>query len=137
MLRSFLRSREIDRFQSRSAERDAQTDIRMLSAVAKAIDDALAVLEVEKDGLSERFNEARDTSSAAAGAEYSHYLWREPEPFAQVQGSEEHMIRAAQRIKQLSEQIADLRFVRTTFHFRLGSLTSTGNATTETARTLR
>jgi hypothetical protein len=122
MLKRFLRSREVDRFQARSTERDMQTDMKVLFAVATSIDDALAALEREKDGLKERFREASDGSFAAAGARLNDSSWREPEALAQEQGSGEHMIRAARRITQLNEQIADLRFVRTTFHFRLGSL---------------
>jgi len=73
----------MDRFQARSAGRDAQSDRRLRSAVAKSIDDALTVLRLEKEGLSKRFNEA-----------YRSAVPCEPEQLAQVAVSEEY-IRAA------------------------------------------
>lgn len=122
MLQHFFRRAESGGFRTRSAERDAHSDRATLAAVGSAIDQALTTLETERDGLGQRFNEARDRASAAAGTEADEYLTREVNVGADLRRLEQEMIRATARLQTLDEEIANLRFVRAVFYSRFTSL---------------
>lgn len=121
MLQHFPRRTKSNGFRTRSAERDEKSDRKALAAVGKAIDEALAVLEAEEDGLSRRFDEARDRASVAIGTEHDEYLSREPAMLADLRRLEGQMSRATSRLESLHEAIADLRLVRAVFHSKFGA----------------
>lgn len=124
MLQHFLRRKDPDDFRTRAAERDELSDRKTLGGIAKAIDRALAALEAERTGLSQRFKDARDGASVAVGTEHDEYLSREPTTLAELRGFEEQMIRASRRLAVLHEEIANLRLVRAVFYFRFGTSAS-------------
>jgi hypothetical protein len=122
MIMQLFRRQSSGEFRTRSPDRDKQTDFALLGSVGKAIDDALATLQAESEGLSRRLTDARERASLAAGNEYDEYLTREPSNLAGLRKFEEEMRQATARLKVLDEEIGHLRFVRATFYSRFTKL---------------
>ena len=121
MLQHFSRRMKSNSFQTRSSEREELSDRRTMAAVGRAVDEAIAILKAEQDGLSRRFDEARERASVATGTEDDEYLLREPDMLADLQRLEDQMSRATTRLKVLQETIAGLRSVRELFHSKFGA----------------
>jgi hypothetical protein len=122
MIMQLFRRQLSGEFRTRSPDRDRQTDLATLGGVGKAIDDALAALQAESEGLSRRLNDARERASLAAGNDYDEYLTREPSKLTGLRRYEDEMRQATSRLQALDEDIANLRFVRATFHTRFSKL---------------
>jgi hypothetical protein len=122
MIMQLFRRQSSGEFRTRSPERDKQADFALLGSVGKAIDDALATLQAESEGLNRRLTDSRERASLAAGNEYDEYLTREPSNLAGLRKFEEEMRQATARLKVLDEEIGHLRFVRATFYSRFTEL---------------
>jgi hypothetical protein len=122
MLMHLFRRQTSEGFRTRSPDRDRLTDNATLGAVGKAIDDALARMQSELEGLTRRLNDAEERASITAGNEHDEYLTREPAKLSGLRKFEEQMRQASSRAKILQEDIAHLRFVRATFYSRFSKL---------------
>jgi hypothetical protein len=65
----------------------------------------------EKDGLARRLKDARDSASVYVGSEASEYLDREESVEKELSASEQVLVSAAQRVRQLNAQLEHLHRV--------------------------
>lgn len=122
MIMQLFRRQASDGFRTRSPDRDRQTDRATLGGVGKAIDEALAAMQGELDGLSRRLSDARERASLAVGNDYDEYLTREPAKLSGLQKYEAQMRQATERLKVLEEDLGHLKFVRATFYSRFSRM---------------
>jgi len=99
------------RFRFRSARRDESSDAKRLGAIERTIRNAISDIESEKDGLARRMKDARDRASISVGSDASEYLDREPSVERELSSSENELISAAQRVRQLNAQLEHLHRV--------------------------
>jgi len=99
------------RFRIRSTKRDESSDAKRLGSIERSIQNAISDIETEKDGLARRIKEARDSASVYVGSEASEYLDREESVEKELSASEQVLVSAAQRVRQLNAQLEHLHRV--------------------------
>jgi chromosome segregation ATPase len=99
------------RFRIRSARRDESSDAKRLGSIERSIQNAISDIESEKDGLARRLKDARDSASVYVGSEASEYLDREESVEKELSASEQVLVSAAQRLRQLNAQLEHLHRV--------------------------
>jgi hypothetical protein len=99
------------RFKIRSTKRDESSDAKRLGSIERSILNAISDIESEKDGLARRLKDARDSASVHAGSEASEYLDREESVEKELSASEQVLVSAAQRVRQLNAQLEHLHRV--------------------------
>jgi chromosome segregation ATPase len=107
-------------FRSRSGDRDRRTDADRIASVIDAIDKAIADAQAERAGLHRRLETATMTAATAAGTDIDEYVDRESSLTDELRGQEDQMRNAAERLRQLDQNISDLDFMRMTCSGRLG-----------------
>jgi hypothetical protein len=99
------------RFWIRSTRRDESTDAKRLGSIERSIQNAISDIESEKDGLARRIKDARDSASVYVGSDASEYLDREESVEKELSASEQVLVSAAQRVRQLNAQLEHLHRV--------------------------
>ena len=102
-------------FRTRSPERDEALDESIFLPVAEAIEQALTVLETQKDGLERRIRDATAFASLAAGNDVYEHETREPSRTESLRGFEKELETARKRQVVVESHIVNLRFVRAVF----------------------
>jgi hypothetical protein len=113
MFQQFLRARLQNYFKARSNDRDAATDYSRLSAIAEAIESALATAQAERAGLDRRIEDVLARAAVTFGNGTDEYLEREAldSHHQDLFGIE---IKSGQRrLSDLATQITHLRFLKT------------------------
>jgi len=67
MFQLFLRARANNYFKSRSANRDAETDVSRIASIARSIDAAVVAAEAEWSGLSLRIEDVLARAAVTIG----------------------------------------------------------------------
>ena len=98
-------------FRIRSPRRDERTDASRFTSIERSIRNAIAEVESEKDGLQRRIKDARDRAAMLVGNETFGYVDREPEKEQELSNSEQALMSATGRVKQLDAQLEHLQRV--------------------------
>ena len=99
------------RFRFRSARRDESSDAKRLGSIERSIRNAISDIELEKDGLARRIKDARDRAAVSVGNDASEYLDREPSAEQELSASENELVSAAKRVRQLNAHLDHLHRV--------------------------
>jgi hypothetical protein len=99
------------RFRIRSARRDESSDAKRLGSIERSIRNAISDVETEKDGLARRLKDARDRAAVYVGSDASEYLDREQSTEKELSASENELISAAKRVRQLNAHLEHLHRV--------------------------
>lgn len=122
MIMQLFRRQASGEFQTRSPDRDQETDNATLGRVGRSIEEALLAMQSEHEGLTRRLKDAEERASLAAGNNYDEYLTREPAKLDGLRKYEAQMRRASARLKALEDDIGHLKFLRATFYTRFSRL---------------
>ena len=115
MIRLFSRAPSKDRFRTRSPERDAVGDRNLLAGVEGAIDNALASLQAQKDGLTHRMEDALGRASMAVGNDTYEHDTRDSVRTEALRGFETELANARVRLAVVEGHLSNLKFVRAVF----------------------
>ena len=96
------------RFRIRSARRDESSDAKMLGSIERSIRNAISDIKTEKDGLARRLKDARDRAAVHVGSDASEYLDREPSAEQELSASENELVAAGKRVRQLNAHLEHL-----------------------------
>ena len=99
------------RFRIRSTKRDESSDAKRLGSIERSIRNAISDIESEKDGLARRLKDARDRAAVHVGSDASEYLDREPSAEQELSASENELVSAAKRVRQLNAHLDHLHRV--------------------------
>ena len=99
------------RFRFRSARRDESSDAKRLGSIERSIRNAISDVESEKVGLARRIKDARDRAAVSVGNDASEYLDREPSAEQELSASENELVSAAKRVRQLNAHLDHLHRV--------------------------
>ena len=99
------------RFKFRSAKRDESVDASRLGSIEKPLRSAIADVEREKKGLEGRLKEARNQASMLMGNEPFEYRGREQAREQKLSESEQELVSAARRMRELDAQKEHLQRV--------------------------
>jgi hypothetical protein len=99
------------RFWLRSPRRDESTDAKRLGSIERSILSANSDIDSEKDGLGRRLKDARDRASVYVGSDASEYLDREQSAEIELSASENELVTAAKRLRQLDARKKHLQGV--------------------------
>lgn len=113
MFQSLLRTRPRRFFRSRSNSRDTDADQARLTAVAEAIDHALAAAEGERGGLNRRMDDVLARAALILGTGTDEYLDRDPVDNDFQNQFDLQIKNGHRRLTQLDTQIGHLRFLKT------------------------
>lgn len=105
-------------FRARSPERDKATDQESILPIGAAIDDALSRAETEHAGLKRRLDSVTASAATVAGNESDEYLSRDSNDTDRLNDYETEMQKADARLRQLTEIIAHLKFIRAAYRTR-------------------
>jgi hypothetical protein len=108
-LRGMLGERE---FKARSAERDAETDHGRVTAVLRALDDALSNAEAEQAGLTRRVEEVLERAAVTLGNGGDEYLTREKLDSDHLELFEKEISNGQRRLRELAVSIAHYRSLK-------------------------
>jgi hypothetical protein len=115
-------ARKSNHFKARSANRDAEIDLRRATSVLRAIENALEETKAEHAGLGSRVDEAISRAAVTAGNNPDEYLTREPEDnhFQNLLGTE--IANGQKRLNELDVAIAHFKFLQTVLMTRFHDL---------------
>jgi hypothetical protein len=82
-----------------------------LGSIERSIRNAISDIETEKDGLARRLKDARDRAAVSGGNDASEYLDREPSAEQELSASENELVSAAKRVRQLNAHLDHLHRV--------------------------
>jgi hypothetical protein len=124
MFQLFLRTRTYNYFKARSHARDSGTDQARLTAVAEAIENAIATAEAERAGLDLRIEDVLARAAVTFGNGTDEYLERDA-----VRSKHQDLFgieikNGQRRLKELENQIEHLKFLRTAMIMRFPELDS-------------
>lgn len=108
MLQHFSRTRSIQSFKTRSANRDTQTDDARLASVWRSIAEALQAARGEQAGLIRRLDDISAQAAMSLGNETDEYLTRDAVNISLLHQLEPEIMRGRQRLEQLGHLIAQL-----------------------------
>ncbi|WP_315833625.1 hypothetical protein [Bradyrhizobium prioriisuperbiae] len=112
MFQLFLRARANNYFKSRSANRDAETDVSRIASIARSIDDAVAAAEAEWSGLSLRIEDVLARAAVTLGNDSDEYLTREPLDTHHHNLFDKEIANGQRRLEQLSQSIKHFKFLK-------------------------
>ena len=110
---NFLKTRLGDQeFRARSADRDAGTDTSRVSAILRAIENALLAAEQEQSGLNRRLEDVLARAAVTLGNGTDEYLEREPldSHHQNLFGAE--IANGQRRLKELATAITHFKFLK-------------------------
>lgn len=93
-------------FQTRSPERDRQTDAAGVLLVVKAIDEALRIAEAEKAGLARRVADVLSRAAVSIGNGVDEYIDREDTDTSHLNSMDAEIQSGQNRLVQLDHNIA-------------------------------
>jgi hypothetical protein len=99
------------RFKFRSAKRDESVDASRLGSIEKPLRSAIADVEKEKEGLARRLKDARNQASMLMGTEPFENRDREQAREDKLSESEQALVSAARRMRELDAQKEHLQRV--------------------------
>lgn len=108
---AFFRSRKSS-FRARSAERDKETDVMTIARVTRAIDQAIASCEAERDGLAQRLADVTSRASIVAGNGSDDYLERESAVSDRLKVLDNEVKNAQRRLNELAHNVVRLEQLR-------------------------
>ena len=120
MITEFFRSRTTS-FRTRSPERDRESDLMNIDRVAKAIDQAIASFEAEREGLSQRLIDVTSRAAIVAGNGADDYLTREKAVSDRLSELDTEVKNAQRRIDCLAHNISQFEFLREELQSRLAT----------------
>jgi chromosome segregation ATPase len=129
---AFFRSRK-GSFRARSAERDKETDLMNIARVTRAIDQAIASCEAERDGLAQRLDDVTSRASIVAGNGSDDYLERESAVSDRLKVLDNEVKNAQRRLNELAHNVVRLEQLREEVRSRFPDLTEPNEAHTESA----
>ena len=112
MFQLFLRARANNYFKSRSANRDAETDVARIASIARSIDDAVAAAEAEWSGLNLRIEDVLARAAVTLGNDSDEYLTREPLDTHHQNLFDKEIANGQRRLEQLSQSIKHFKFLK-------------------------
>jgi chromosome segregation ATPase len=118
MITEFFRSRTTS-FRTRSPERDRESDLMNIERVAKAIDQAIASFNAEREGLSQRLIDVTSRAAIVAGNGSDDYLTREKAVSDRLSELDTEVKNAQRRIDRLAHNISQFEFLRNELQSRL------------------
>lgn len=104
------------RFRIRSAARDEGLDAKRLSVIERSVRKVIAEAEAEREGLDRRIQNAKNQASMLMGNDAFEYMDREPKTEQELTTSEQLLLAAERRMRQLSEHLAHLQRVLQTLN---------------------
>jgi hypothetical protein len=111
--RNYLKKRLGDQeFRARSADRDAETDNSRVSAILRAVDNALLAAEQEQSGLNRRVEDVLARAAVTLGNGTDEYLEREPLDSHHQNLFGIEIANGQRRVKELAAAITHLRFLK-------------------------
>ena len=96
------------RFRLRSLARDESADARRLSAIERALLDAIGDAELEKSGLSRRLEIERGRAAALLGNETPEHPDRDAKSERMLVGAGQNLIAGQKRVRQLDAHLEHL-----------------------------
>jgi hypothetical protein len=112
-VRNFLRSQSNNReFNTRLADRDAETDRVRVASIMAAIQTVLDDAEKEKVGLSRRVDDALAFAAVTMGAATDEYLEREPLNDHHQSLFNAEIKNGERRLSELATMISHLKFIK-------------------------
>lgn len=111
MITDFFRSRTTS-FRTRSAERDQESDLMNVARVEKAIDQAIADLAAEREGLARRLEDVTARAAIFAGNGSDDYLTREQAASDRLSELDTEVKNAQHRLDRLTYSISQFEFLR-------------------------
>jgi hypothetical protein len=99
------------RFRIRSAARDESADAKRLAVIERSLRKVIADAEVERNGLNQRIRDAKDQAGMLIGNDTYEYMDREAATEQELSISEQNLLAAEKRMRQLSAHIAHLQRV--------------------------
>lgn len=111
MLGQVLRGRSAP-FRTRSPERDRQSDIAVVTSVAKAIDDALRAVEAERSGLARRIADVLSRAAVSVGNDVDEYVAREEADTSRLNAMDDEIRTGQERLKKLDDNIAQFEAIK-------------------------
>lgn len=115
MIKLFSRSSAKTEFRTRSPERDRLGDRSLLGPVAAAIDHAITKLQLEKDGLTHRIEDALARASITAGNDIYEHNTRDQVRTEALKVFEQELVNARRRLSVVDDHLTHLKFVRSVF----------------------
>jgi hypothetical protein len=111
--RNYLKKRLGDQeFRARSADRDAETDNSRVSAILRAVDNALFAAEQEQSGLNRRVEDVLARAAVTLGNGTDEYLEREPLDSHHQNLFGIEIANGQRRVKELAAAITHLKFLK-------------------------
>jgi hypothetical protein len=104
------------RFRIRSAARDESADTKRLGVVERSLRKVIADAEVERNGLNRRIQDAKTQTAMLIGNDTFEYMDREAATEQELSISEQSLMAAEKRMRQLTAHIAHLQRVLATVH---------------------
>lgn len=132
MITGFFRSRTTS-FRTRSPERDQESDVMNVARVAKAIDQAIADLTAERDGLAQRLADVTSRAAIVAGNGADDYLTREKAVSDRLSELDTEVKSAQRRLDRLTYNISQFEFLRDELQSRF----SGGSTASDAGREMR
>ncbi len=120
MIKQLFRFRS--EFRTRSKERDAASDNAAIMSIAAAIDAALSKAENERTGLKVRLEDVVARAAIVAGNDIDEYLTRTEDRSALLNDSDVEMKRGEERLMELDQYIAHVKFLKTALQTRFPDL---------------
>ena len=97
------------RFKFRSPKRDESVDASRLSSIEKPLRSAIADVEREREGLAHRLKDARNQASMLMGTDLFEHRDREQAKEDKLSQSEQELVSAARRMRELDAQKVHLQ----------------------------
>lgn len=124
---AFFRSR-IGPFRTRSTDRDRETDRLNIGRVTKAIDQSIANLAAEHEGLNRRLQDVTSRAAIFAGNGSDDYIEREQAASERLSVLDAEVKNAQARLDELSHGIAQLEGLREDMKARFPQLAGVEHA---------
>ena len=121
MIRLFSRSAAQGQFRTRSAHRDEAGDRALLQPIETAIEQAMASLQRQQEGLEFRVEDALGRASLTVGNDTYEHDTRDPARTAALKHFEKEIANARTRLAVVESHMANLRFVRAVFLSRFSN----------------
>lgn len=99
------------RFRFRSAVRDESADTKRLGVIERSLRKVIAEAEAERNGLKRRIQDAKNHAGMLIGNNTYEYMDREAATEQELSISEQNLLAAEKRMRQLSAHIAHLQRV--------------------------
>jgi hypothetical protein len=118
MIRQLFRSRSREGFQTRSTERDSNTDQEAVRSIAIALDTALQNADAERSGLKRRIDDVISRAAIVGGNDVDEYLTRTDDRAKMLSDSDAEIRRGQDRLNVLDQNISHFKFLRAALQTR-------------------